>query len=163
MDVRLHIRNQPECSDLGADNRLSKAGCFGHHFISLSYPNDFFNRRFTLKNAAPAILTKREHALSNSALLQLAAVGLFHDEPLQRFSHETDFINREPALVAGLPTILTAGSALENRSSFNRKSNFFEIFRGIFDGRDAIGADRAHETLGEKRFHHRSEKERLNI
>ena len=67
--------------DLGADDRLGEAGGLGHDFVGLRYPDDLFDGRLTFKDASPTVLAESQHALSDGALLQFAAVSFLHDQP----------------------------------------------------------------------------------
>ena len=83
-------------------------------------------------------------------------------KPLERFGHEADLVDREPALVTGLTAVFAAGAALEARCLSRREADFFEILLRIIDRLDAIGTDGADEALGEEGFHDRGEQERLD-
>ena len=88
---------------------------------------------------------------------------LFHDQPLQRFGHKADLVDREPAFVTSLPAIFATYATLKNRAFFEGEADFLEILFRIIDRLDAIRTDGADEALGEERFHDRGEEERLNV
>lgn len=60
---------QRNASSLAPHHGLGEAGRLGHHFVSLGYPNDFFDRGFAFHHAAPAILSQGQHALVDGGLL----------------------------------------------------------------------------------------------
>src|SRR4030095_8295686 len=97
------------------------------------------------------------------SLLKLPAVSLLHEETLQRLRHDTDFVDRKPALVAGLAAILAARAALEGHALFVGEIDLLEIFFRVLYRLDAVGADGADESLGEERFDDGGEEEWLDI
>ena len=168
----VHVGQTEEIAGQGAGKQFKAAGAkkvlvviheLGHYFVGLRYPDDFLDRRLALQHSTPAVLAQGQHALGNGGLFQLAAVALFHDEALQRFGDEADFVNREPPLIAGVPAILTAGPAVELEVRRDRRSDFVEVLQRIAHLLFAVRTNRANEPLGEKRFHDRSEQERLDV
>ena len=110
---------------------------FRHHFIGLGDSHHFLDRRFPLRHASPAILPQGLHPLRNGALLHFAAVTFLHDQFLQRFGHDADFVNGKPALITGLPTIIATCAARNFTPSSTRKTNLLQIFFGIIHPRCA--------------------------
>jgi hypothetical protein len=76
-DVKTSTRDA--CASLYRRDRLGFFGRFGHHFVSLRNPHYFFDSRFALRDATPAILPQRFHAFGDGALFELAAIALPHD------------------------------------------------------------------------------------
>src|SRR5437868_4145455 len=93
--------------------RLGVFSGLRHHLVGLGDAHDFFDRRFALGYATPAILSQRDHPLGDGALLELAAVSFLHDQLSQRLGDHADFINRSATLISSVTTLLATLTAKE--------------------------------------------------
>ena len=95
----------------------------GHDLVVLRHAHHFLDRGLPLPDPPPAILPQRLHALRDGALLQLAAVSLLHNHAPHRLVDDANFVNRQPALITGLPAIITADTAHESASQIRASGN----------------------------------------
>src|SRR5213075_398231 len=112
--------------------------------VGLGDAYNFFDGRLALGHAAPAVLAQRLHTVADRALLQLAAVALLHDQFFQRLGHDTDFVDRQPALISRLPATIAAVAAAELRSHLRRDADLRQIFARIIVHPHAMRTGRAH-------------------
>src|SRR5436309_12357937 len=133
-------------------------GRFSHHFVRLRNTHDFFNSRFALGDASPAVLPQGLHTFSDGTLLQFASIAFSHDQLSQRLSNEANFINRRATLVASLAALIATSAPSEAGTEFlHRKTDLGQIVAWIIRHLDTVGANRAHEPLGNERLHHHRE------
>src|SRR5947208_9223831 len=136
---------------------------FSHHFVRLRNTHYFFNSRFALGDASPAVLPQGLHTFSDGTLLQFAAIAFSHDQLSQRLSNEANFINRRATLVAGLAALIATSAPSEAGTEFlYRKTDLGQIVAWIIHHLDTVGANRAHEPLGNERLHHRRDQKRFD-
>src|SRR6058998_203646 len=139
-------------------------GRFSHYFVRLRNAHDFFNSRFALGDAPPAVMPQGLHTFGDGTLLQFAAIAFSHDQLSQRLSNEANFINRGATLVAGLAALIATSAPSEAGTEFlHRKTDLGQIVAWIIHHLDTVGANRAHEPLGNERLHHRREQKRFHI
>src|SRR5881392_1159806 len=139
-------------------------GRFSHYFVRLRNAHDFFNSRFALGDASPAVLPQGLHTFSDGTLLQFAAIAFSHDQLSQRLSNEANFINRGATLVAGLAALIATSAPSEAGTEFlHRKTDLGQIVAWIIHHLDTVGANRAHQPLGNERLHHRREQKRFYV
>src|SRR6201997_213379 len=147
-----------------ASYRLGFFGSFRHHFVSLRDAHNFFDGCFALGDASPAVVSQSLHAFGDGTLLELTTIALLHDQLPHRLRDETNFINRRTTLIAGLPALITTGATLKASTEFfYRNTDLRKIVARIINHFDTVGTNGPHQSLRDKRLHHRGEKKGFHV